>query len=341
VTPFALILAGGRGTRFWPLSRRALPKQCLSLDGGPTLLQRTVSRLSPLIPPERVIVVTGPDMVEPVRAQLPACTVLVEPSGRNTAPAIIWGAVEVSRRGGDQMVVLPSDHHIADEAAFRDAIATALGASADGALLTLGIRPTRPETGFGWIEPGDGPGPDLPVRRFVEKPPLTVAEVMYADGRHLWNAGMFVWRVDALLEAVAAHLPGATRAVMRLGAGASIEEVWADFEATSIDYGIMEKAERVRTLPVDFGWSDVGSWPALAEVLEREDWGAGTADVVIARDAAQNLVHARGKLVALLGVDNLIVVDTEDALLVARRDRAQEVRHLLEEIERRGLGRYG
>lgn len=338
---YALILAGGRGTRFWPLSRRALPKQCLSLDGGPTLLQRTVARLDPLIPPERVLVVTGPDMVDPVREQLPGCGILVEPSGRNTAPAIIWGAVEVARRGGDTMVVLPSDHHIGDEPAFRAAIGTAVQVAQRGALVTLGVRPTRPETGFGWIEPGPGAGPDLPVRRFVEKPPLAVAEALYADGRHLWNAGMFVWRVDVLLDAVAAQLPGATRAVMRMQAGHRVEDVWSEFEATSIDYGVMEKAPNVRTLPVDFGWSDVGSWPALEEVLASEDWGAGTADVVIARDAVNNLVHAQGKLVALLGVDGLIVVDTADALLVARRDRAQDVRAVLEEIEKRGLGRYG
>ncbi len=335
---FAVVLAGGHGTRFWPLSRRALPKQCLSLDGGPTLLQRTVARTA--LPPEQVLVVTGPDMVDAVRAQLPDVALLVEPSPRNTAAAIAWAALDVERRGGAGCFVLPSDHVISDEPAFRDALATAARVAQDGALVTLGIRPTRPETGFGWLETEDGPGPDRAVCRFVEKPPLAEAERLLAGGRHLWNAGMFVWSTGALLAAVAAHLPGTTAMIAALRGGTPISDVWALSEATSIDYGVLERARGIRVVPVDFGWSDVGAWPALLDVLPPGEGGVAVAAELVALRASGNVVHAPGKLVALLGVDDLIVVDTPDALLVAPRAEAQNVKLLLDEVRRRGLGRY-
>lgn len=336
---YAIVLAGGRGTRFWPLSRRALPKQCLSLDGGPTLIQRTIARTG--LPPERVLVVTGPDMADAVRAQVPggvAC--LVEPSGRNTAPAIVWAVAEVARRGGGRCAVLPSDHWIADEPAFRAALAEGLRAAESGALVTLGVRPTRPETGFGWIEPAeDDGGVGLPVRRFVEKPPRSVAEELLAGGRHLWNAGMFVWRTDALLGAAERHL-GAAAAVEALRSGVPVERVWGDLPATSIDYGVMERAGGIRVIPLDCGWSDVGSWPALVEVLPAGEGGVVVADAQVARDATGNVVWAPGRLVAMAGVSDLVVVATPDVLLVARRDDVQGVKMLLEEVESRGLGRY-
>lgn len=343
----AVVLAGGRGTRFWPLSRRNLPKQCLSLDGGPTLLQRTISRLSPLIPRERVLVVTGPDMVDPVRdqlADLPPENILVEPSSRNTAPVVAWSAYEVERRGGGVVAVLPSDHYIGDEAGFRADLATAARVAEEGGLVTLGVRPSRPETGFGWIEPDEpesgATGGSQKVRRFVEKPPLALAEAMLAGGRHLWNAGMFVWRADVVLEAVRQHLPSTHAALQALREGASIDAVWQRMEATSVDYGILEHATDIRVIPVDFGWSDVGSWPALADVLPPEEWGTGVAASVVASASRANLVHAPGKLVALLGVEGLILVDTPDALLVARREDAQAVKTLLDVVESRHPGRY-
>lgn len=342
-TLWAVVMAGGRGTRFWPLSRRALPKQCLSLDGGPTLIQRTLRRLHPLVPPERVLVVTGPDMVDAVRAQLPelpAENLLVEPAPRNTAPVVAWTAQVVAARGGGVLAVLPSDHAITHEDRFRAALAAGARVAEGGALVTLGVVPTRPETGFGWIEPAEGEGPDRPVRRFVEKPALPMAEALFAGGRHLWNAGMFMWRHDVVLDAVRSHLPGCGGAVAALDAGAPLDEVWTRMEATSVDYGILEHARNIRVLPVDFGWSDVGSWTALAEVLPAEGWGSGVAEAVVAEGAGGNLVHAAGKLVALLNVQGLILVDTPDTLLVARREDAQAVKNLLDAVERKFPGRY-
>ncbi len=341
-----MVLAGGRGTRFWPLSRRTLPKQCLSLDGGPTLLQRTVARTG--LPPDQVLVVTGPDMAEQVAAQVPGVELLIEPSARNTAPAIAWAAYEVERRGGAGCFVLPSDHVVRHEPAFRAALAVAARVASGGALVTLGVRPTHAETGYGWIEAmnprvGDGPDggcPDLPVGRFVEKPPLAVAERMLAGGHHLWNAGMFAWTPAALLDAVATWLPGTHAMIQGLRAGDGIADAWALSEATSIDYGVLERARGIRVLPVDFGWSDVGSWPALADVLPAGEGGAAVAAAVVALRSSGNIIHAQGKLVALLGIHDLIVVDTPDALLVASRADAQQVRLLLEEVEKRGLGRY-
>lgn len=340
---YAVVLAGGRGTRFWPLSRRVRPKQCLSLDGGPTLIQRTVARLAPLVPPERVLVVTGPDMVDAVRAQLPGIpeeNLLVEPAPRNTAPVVAWTALEVERRGGGTLLVLPSDHAVADEARFRDTLAEAAAVAATGGLVTLGIVPTRAETGFGWIEPGAYEGTSAPVVRFVEKPPQAVADALFAGGRHLWNAGMFVWRHDVVLDAVARHLPRTAEALAALRAGAGLADTWTRFDATSVDYGILEHHDAIRVVPADFGWSDVGSWPALAEVLPDRGWGSGVAEAVVAEGAGANLVHAPGKLVALLNVKELIVVDTPDVLLVTRREDAQSVKNLLDAVERAYPGRY-
>jgi mannose-1-phosphate guanylyltransferase len=205
------------------------------------------------------------------------------------------------------------------------------------------VRPTRPETAFGWILPADDAPTaraDRAVARFVEKPPLAAARAMLDEGRALWNAGMFVWKTDVFMDAVARYLPRTAAALGRLSDGADVREVLTDTEATSVDYGVLERATNVRVLPLDVGWSDVGSWTALDEVLPVGEGGVSVAAALVAQDAAGNVVHAPGKLVALLGVHDLLVIDAPDALLVARREDAQAVRSLLEEVERRGLTRY-
>ena len=332
----AVILAGGRGTRFWPLSRRARPKQVLDLTGEGSLLSRTLGRLEGIVRHDARLVVTGPDMVEVVRPECGGATVVVEPSARNTLPAIALGTWAAGRAGADTVVVLPSDHHVARPEALRAAIVEASRVAHGGALVTLGITPNRAETGFGWIEPGEGGR----VARFVEKPPQTVADALYAGGRHLWNAGIFVFRVEALRAALVRHCPGTTAAWAAWEAGDPVEAAWAHTEATSLDYGVLEKHDEVRVVALDCGWSDVGAWSALDEVLPARTWGAGVCKEMVEIDARHNLVHADGKLVALVGVDDLIVVDTPDAVLVARRSDAQRLREVLDALDARGLGRY-
>jgi mannose-1-phosphate guanylyltransferase/mannose-6-phosphate isomerase len=332
----AVVLAGGRGTRFWPLSRRARPKQVIDLTGEGTLLSRTLNRLDGLVAPAQRLVVTGPDMVAVVEPECGGAAVVVEPSARNTLPAIAYGVWEAARRGAEAVIVLPSDHHVARPDALTAALREALDVARSGALVTLGIRPTRPETGFGWIEGA----PDGAVRRFVEKPPLAVAEQMLAGGVHLWNAGIFVFRVDAFRAALNRHAPGTAAALAALDAGAPLAEAWPLTEATSLDYAVMERHDAVRVVPLDCGWSDVGSWPALEEVLPAGPGGVGVAAEVVALDASHNLFHAEGKLLALVGVQDLIVVSTPDAVLVARRDDAQRLRDLLQTLDARGLVRY-
>ncbi len=342
---WAVILAGGRGTRFWPLSRRALPKQCLSLDGRRTLLQQTLDRLSPLVPPERVLVVTGPDMGDAVLAQLPELPdgpVLIEPRGRNTAPCIGWATVEVARRAGPAAVlaVLPADHRVGDPAGLRAALAA--GADAAGetrGIVTLGITPTRPDAGYGYLEVGEGAGRFLGhdlvhVGRFTEKPPEAQAARWVAAGTHLWNAGMFVFRADVLRAAFARHLPSSAAALDAIAADpAALPRVWDTLDATSIDFGVMERADTVLAVPCDIGWSDVGTWESAGAWMPEAAGGRAVARAVVAVDAADNVVHAGGKVVALLGVDDLVVVDTPDALLVMRRGRGQDVRRILDALD--------
>ena len=348
VAPWAVVLAGGGGARLWPLSRRSHPKQCLTLGGEASLLRRTVDRLAPLVPTERVLVVTGPDMVDAVRADLPdlpAGAILVEPQGRNTAPCVAWAAIEVARRASPEapLLVLPADHAVARPAALREALGAAAQAAADtGALVTLGVPPDRPATGFGYLELGEPAGrfgglEARRVARFVEKPDLARAQAFVDGGRHLWNAGMFAFTARALSAAVAAHLPrtAAALAPVRADPGA-LQGAWPETDAISLDFGVMERAANILTVPCDVGWSDLGAWDQVGPSYPAVPGGRGLARRVVAIDAAGCLVHAPGKAVALVGVQDLVVVDTQDALLVLDRRRAQDVRAILRQLAQDG-----
>lgn len=343
---FALILAGGRGTRFWPLSRRSRPKQCLALTGEATLLQQTVARVLPLVPPERVLVLTAPDMAGLVAEQLPELppeNILVEPRGRGTAPCLGWGAVEVARRGGPGAVAmaLPADQLVADPEALRAALAAgAAAAERTGSLVTLGIQPTRPETGYGYLQIGEPAGawegqPLRRVARFVEKPDAATAVRLLSGGEHLWNAGIFVFRADALLAAFRAHLPRSAEALDAIQADpGALEARWGELDATSIDYGVMERHGDTLVVPCAPGWSDVGAWPEAARLWPEVEGGRARSAHVTALRAHDNAVYAPGKVVGLLGVQGLIVVDTPDALLVMAAEAAQDLRHLVDALER-------
>lgn len=348
----AVVMAGGAGTRFWPLSRHRRPKQVLRLAGDRSLLAQTVDRLQPLVPLERIQVVTVAVVAEAVRQELPglpAANLLLEPEGRDTAACLGWAAWRLAARGDDAvMVVVPADHVIPDGEALRRALAVAAAVAAEGeCLVTLGLRPTRPETGFGYLELSpearhrDGLAVHR-VHRFVEKPDLAGARAMVAAGNFRWNAGMFAWRVSVLQEAIRRHLPDLAQGLDHLladaersGEAAALARHYQHLPRTSIDFGVMERAEHVAAVAVDFAWSDVGSWPALSEVLPATESGVSLGDVV-ALDSNNCVLVSDGPLVAVAGVQDLVVVATADAVLVVPRDQAQRVKELVERLRTAG-----
>jgi mannose-1-phosphate guanylyltransferase len=346
---YAVIMAGGAGTRFWPASRSLRPKQLLPLAGSTDepLLAATVRRLAPLVTEERVIVVTGEHLRESTAKAVPGvprAQILCEPAPRNTAPCIAWATATIQRMDPDALVaVLPSDHFIADEPAFRGVLERALASAAKGRVTTVGIVPTRPETGYGYVEIGDALDDETvrSVVRFVEKPDRARAEEFVAGKRHLWNAGMFFFRASDMRTLVERHLPDLARGVAAIDASEDdpkvLGEVFPKLPSISIDHGVMEKAAGLAVVPGQFGWNDVGSWQSAWELGEHVAHGNALAAGAIAIDASNNLVRSLGKskdkLIAIVGVDDLVVVDTDDALLVIPRDRAQDVRLVVEALK--------
>jgi mannose-1-phosphate guanylyltransferase len=346
---FAVIMAGGSGTRFWPLSRKAWPKQFLALaDSNESLLQATVRRINGLIPSDRVLVVTSEQHADATREQLPNLpkeNVLGEPSARNTAACVAWAAAHVSARSRTaSMVVLPADPHIGDEAAYRALVTRAAAAAQAGGLVTIGVAPTRPETGYGYIESGAELEPGvLRVQRFVEKPDLERAKSFVQDARFLWNSGMFFFRADAILSEFERQLPElhkfALGYVERFGRADAQEFVrarYAGLPSISIDHGIMEHARDMRVVPGSFGWFDIGSWTTAWELADKDANGNAVLGDASLVDTERCYVRARaGRLVALIGVQDLVVVDTEDALLIMPRERAQDVRRVVDDLNSR------
>jgi len=348
---YGLILAGGRGTRFWPRSRRRSAKQVLNVVGERSLIQATVERLAPVIPPERLWILTNEYLRGAILRQLPdipRAQVLAEPVQRNTAPAIGLAAHILHSIDPEAVMgVFPSDHVVGKPAVFRAAVKAALKGAAAGDLMVAGIQPRWPETGYGYIEFPKGTAPGgtarLPVLRFHEKPDLPHARRYLAAGRFYWNSGMFFWRAGVLLDELRRHLPRTAAilaALPRFGArdfARRLKEAFPRCENISIDYAVLEKAERVSGIAAaDFGWNDVGSWNAVYELLPRDGDGNVAGNGSVCLDAHDNFVDARGKTVALLGVRGLIVVDTPDALLVAARDRAQQVGDIVKALEKSG-----
>ncbi|MEO7795098.1 MAG: sugar phosphate nucleotidyltransferase [Thermoanaerobaculia bacterium] len=341
----ALVLAGGSGTRFWPASRRLRPKQLLALEGERSLLQGTVDRLQPLVPSERVWISTTAALRDAIAEQLPevpASQILTEPSARNTAPAIGWSLLNMPEqvRSG-ALLVLPSDHRIADPVAFRAALALAAGVvEREAKILTLGVVPSHPETGFGYLEMAEAlPGASglRRVQRFTEKPDRANAERFVAGGQHLWNAGIFVFRGDVLLAALERHSPELWLGLAELARNPEkVDELYPQLHSISIDYAVMEKFAAMAALPLDCGWSDLGSWDALAGVLPADDDGNVARGGSVVVDGARNITFAEEGTIAILGLSDLIVVRSGDAVLVARRQDAQEVRRIVERLAASG-----
>ena len=358
----AVILAGGRGTRFWPRSRTRAPKQLLNIVGKETMLQQTMARLRPLIPAERIWTVTNAEQAAAVRKQVPAAArkrVLAEPKGRNTAVAIALAAVHVrAQAGGDALVaVLPADHYIAQGEKYRQIISAALDVACEpGRMVVLGIAPTRPDTGFGYIERMGEPLPSnsfpvFAVRRFTEKPELRDAEEYVASGNYHWNAGMFFWRITTFLENLKKYLPNTYEAIENLsdsigtrGYDPKLRAVYRSVENISVDYAILEPATRGRdearvfVIPAEVGWSDIGSWAAVYELLAKQPGENVLAGDSYVLDARGNLLWSPSKFLGAIGVHDLVVVDTPDALLVCSRDRAQDVAKIAKWLEGKKRG---
>jgi mannose-1-phosphate guanylyltransferase len=347
---YGLILAGGRGTRFWPRSRRSHSKQVLRFLGDRSLIQQTVDRLRPLIPPERLWILTNDHLRAEIVRQLPEVPknqILAEPAQRNTAPAIGLAAHILQSIDPDAVMgVFPSDHVIAKPARYLRFVRPAFQSAANGKIVVLGIEARWPETGYGYIEfpKSVKPGSREPiaVRRFREKPDLKTARRYVKSGNFYWNAGMFFWKTSVLLDALREYLPktatllASLPAFVHRGFGAKLKEAFPHCENISIDYAVLEKSPDVVGFATDdFGWNDVGSWNAVYELLARDNNGNVLDSETLARSSSGNYVHADGKLVALLGVKDLVVVDTPDALLIADRSRAQEVGDIVKELEKR------
>jgi len=346
---YGLILGGGRGTRFWPRSRRKHAKQVLRFLGERSLIQQTVDRLSPMIPPKNQWILTNEHLRDEIVRQLPEVPkrqILAEPAQRNTAPAIGLAAHILQSVDPDAVMgVFPSDHVIAKPARYLQFVRPALRAAAQGKIVVLGIQARWPETGYGYIEfsknAQSGSREPVAVRRFREKPDLATARRYVKAGNYYWNAGMFFWKASVLLDALREYLPKTATLLASLPAfsnrrfAAKLAEAFPHCENISIDYAVLEKSPHVVGLATDdFGWNDVGSWNAIYELLSRDENGNALHAETLARSSSGNYVHADGKLVALLGVKDLVVVDTPDALLIADRSRSQEVGELVKELEK-------
>jgi mannose-1-phosphate guanylyltransferase len=356
---YPVILAGGRGTRFWPLSRKRRAKQLLALDGKQTMIQQTVARLTPMAAPSRFWIITNNDLRAAIVGQLkklPAKQVIAEPVGRNTAPAIGLAAFLLLRHDPDAVLGLfPSDHVIADPVAYRATLARGIEIAAAGEnIVVLGIRPTRPETGYGYIEAG-APEPDasLRVRRFTEKPDLARAKQFVEAGNYFWNSGMFLWRADTLANALREHLPNTAPILEKIAAtygtrkfADTFRKLYPKCDNISIDYAVLEprsakgeEQSHIFCLPSDFGWNDLGSWTALHEhhTAKKKPAHHSPSSESFVLDAQNNYVHAPGKFVALVGVSDLVIVETEDALLVTTLEKSQDVGKVVKYLDEKKL----
>ncbi|MBM3263511.1 MAG: mannose-1-phosphate guanylyltransferase [candidate division Zixibacteria bacterium] len=348
-----VIMAGGRGTRFWPRSRASSPKQFLDIVGTDTMIRLTCDRIGVLVPPEAVYVVTNADYREKVATQLPelpAKNILTEPAVRSTAPCIGLAALHIRRDHPDAvMVVLPADHHIPDRAVFLQSLSTAIEtARRTHALVTIGIEPSYPETGYGYIEVGETTGEGIHrVSGFREKPDRDTAARFVASGRHLWNTGMFIWPASIILENMARHAPEIYRGLEAFAPHigqpdewTQLERIYSVFPSRSIDHAVMEHARDVYVIRGRFGWSDVGSWSAVEPFWDKDENGNALRGKAISIDSRQTISASDGRLIALVGVENLIVIDTPDAVLICRKDRDQDIKKIIEALEQRGMTEY-
>lgn len=354
---YAVIMAGGVGSRLWPKSREKSPKQLLHILGDGTMIQNTIARLQPMIPYENIFIVTNKAQVEGFREQapqIPAGNIIAEPFGRNTAPCIALAASRLRDEDPEGvMVVLPADHFIQNVGEFQTKLRLACDAAFEmRCLVTMGITPTRPETGFGYIQQRERSEEQnrffdqglRPVLTFAEKPDLPTAQRFLASGDFLWNSGMFVWRVDTLEEALRNHLPELYEQVEAIHAAQGtddyqdrLESIYSQIHPISIDYGVMEKASNVYVTQCEFGWSDVGSWDETYRLSRKDDNANSIVGDVVTIDTHGTFVRTAGKMIATVGVEDLIIVDTLDALLICKRGQSQRVQAVVDYLRRKKI----
>ncbi|MBS1253311.1 MAG: Mannose-1-phosphate guanylyltransferase 1 [Anaerolineales bacterium] len=352
MTTYALVLAGGVGSRLWPRSRVDRPKQLQALISDQSMLQETIGRLEPMVLPDHIFIMTNAKYVGAVREQLPSTppeNVIGEPAVRGTASAIGYGALAIAHRDPSAvMFSLHADHYIRDVEGFRQALQAAADVAGEGYLVTLGITPQYPEIGYGYIERAETLGAYAGhtvyrVARFTEKPDQKRAEAFADSGRYYWNSGLFTWQVSTILDAFAAHIPDTYQKLRVMGAAIgtdeeseTLAEVWLTLENQTIDYGIMEQAEDVAVVPASFGWSDVGSWDTLYDLRDADSDGNVVAGEHIGVDTRGSFIHTDGRLIATAGVEDLIIVDTGDVVLVCPRGRAQDVKAIVDQLKQAG-----
>ncbi|MEW5705281.1 MAG: mannose-1-phosphate guanylyltransferase/mannose-6-phosphate isomerase [Actinomycetota bacterium] len=358
---YGVILAGGSGTRFWPLSREMSPKQLLKVFGTESLIWHTIKRILPLVPQEQVYIVSNSKLAVEIRTNLitgkePFDKVgyLVEPEARNTAPAIGLAALHIESINPDAvMFVLPSDHIIGNPEDFLSSLKHAASLAQAGYLVTLGLKPTRPETGFGYIKVGDPLAehstahPAYIVDRFVEKPDKETAEQYLQSGEYFWNSGMFIFKAKTILDEIKRLMPGLHNTLLRFKelsldewGSEKAKDIFCEAESTSIDYGILEKSSNVAVIPVDLDWSDVGSLTAIGDFLEKDEAGNVIVGNVIDAESKNSIIYGEDRLVATLGLEDMIVIDTHDATLVCPRNRAQDVRKIVDVLKAKNAEEY-
>jgi mannose-1-phosphate guanylyltransferase len=358
MTLTAVIMAGGKGERFWPKSRTHLPKQFLNISGNKSMIQQTIDRLKRLIDISQIFVVTNELYAELIHAQIPDLpieNIIIEPIGRNTAPCIGLASIIIEEKFPDStMIVLPSDHIIKNDEGFLKILQTAVEVSLQGNnLVTLGITPTYPETGYGYIETTDqyhviNDMQVYKVNKFVEKPDFATAHSYLEAGNYYWNSGIFVWRTAVIREYIKEFMPD-MHDVMEtikkaIGTGLdrneTIRSEFSKMPDQSIDYGIMEKVRNIYVIPCIFGWDDVGSWTALERINERDENGNVIRGNILNLDTKDCIIESNGKLIATLGVQELIIIDTEDVTLICRKDKAQEIKSIIRELKAQKLEQY-
>ncbi|MDD5097712.1 MAG: mannose-1-phosphate guanylyltransferase/mannose-6-phosphate isomerase [Candidatus Omnitrophica bacterium] len=337
---YAVILAGGVGSRFWPFSRELEPKQFMKIIGEASLLQATIQRLKGVVEPKRVYIITNNIYFYEVKAQIskfgiPDANIILEPQGKNTAPAVGLCAKLISRLDQDAvLLVLPSDHYIKNIENFKKTIKKAIACARKNFLVTIGIKPSAPSTGYGYIKVDGKKNEHIAVEKFLEKPDLKNAKKYFKDKKFFWNSGMFIWKASVFLEETKKYLPKLYANLQRINSVNDIPKIWPKIEPISVDYGIMERSRRIALIPADFYWTDLGSWDALAEIFPKDKKGNIANNDILNVDSQGVCVFSRGnRLVSTIGVNNMVIADTPDALLVCDRNRTQDVKQLVERLK--------